>query len=99
MLQPPAGDQRAGLVQGRDHRLVRPTLLALVGDDRFAGKAGGIGGERTVRTDGEGNRRLDTPGLEPGFGAGPGLEIVPTVARRGVDEAGAGIVGDMVAGE
>ena len=99
VLQPAARDQGIGRGEGRDHHPVGAALLPLVGNDEFAGEAGRVFGERTVGTDGEGDGRFDASRLEPGFPGRPDFEILPAVARRGVDEAGAGIVGDMVAGQ
>ena len=99
VLQAAARDQGIGFGEGRDHRPVGAALLPLVGNDEFAGKAGRVFGERTVGADGEGNRDIESEGLERRFVAGPDLEIVPAVAGRGVDEAGAGIVGNVLAGQ
>ena len=39
------------------------------------------------------------PGLDPGFLGRPDFEILPAVSGRGMDEACAGVVGDVLAGQ
>ena len=99
MLQAPARDDHAGLDQRLDHRLVGVALLAFVVDDALAGEARRVLGESAVLIDGVGNRRIDAMRFQPRAIRGPDLEVLAAVARRGMNEAGAGIVGDVVAGE
>ena len=106
VLQPAAREQLVGIDQRRDDALVGVALVALVVDD--AGRAAlGIGTEaRRVLG-------VDSRHRRPGTGSSvsmpllgdlgglvhPDLEVVGAVARRGVDEPGAGIVGDVLAVE
>ena len=97
--QPPARDQRVGLGQRRDDRVVGVAEIALVVDDALALEARRLLGEVAIGIDGEGDRRVDASGLEPRTVFLPDLEVLGAMTRRGVDEAGAGVLGDMLAGE
>ena len=99
MLQPAARDDVAGVGQRLDDGLVGVALLALVVDDALALEAGRVRGERAVLVDGVGDRRIDAARFERARVRGPDLEVLAAVARRGVHEAGAGVVGDVIAGE
>ncbi len=99
MLEPAARDDDAGLGQRLDHGLVGVALLALVVDDALAGEARRLLGERAVLVDGVGDRRVDAARFERARVRGPDVEVLAAVARRGVHEAGAGVVGDVIAGE
>ncbi len=99
MLKPAARDQHAGLDQRLDHRLVGVALLAFVGDDALAGEAGRGFGEAAVGIDGVGDRGDDTGRLELRLVRHPDVEVLAAVTGRGVDEAGAGVVGDVLAVE
>ena len=99
MLQPAARDDVAGVGQRLDDGLVGVALLALVVDDALALEAGRMRGERAVLVDGVGNRGIDAARFELARVRGPDFEVLAAVARRGVHEAGAGVVGDVVAGE
>ena len=94
-----ARDQRAGGDKGVDHRLVGVARFALVGEHALAGEAGRFVGERAVLVDGVGNARIDMARREFATARHPQLEVLAAVAGRGVDEAGARVVGDMIAGE
>ena len=89
----------AGLDQRLDHRLVGVALLALVVDDALAVEARRLRGERAVLVDGVGDGGVDAARFERARVGGPDLEVLAAVAGRGVDEAGAGVVGDVIAGE
>ena len=99
MLEPAARDQHAGVDQRLDHRLVGVALLALVGEHALAGKSRRLVGKAAVGIDGVGNARVDAARREFRRVRGPDIEVVSTVARRGVHEAGTGVVGDVIAGE
>ena len=89
----PAVDQRV------DHRGVGVALLAGLGDDRRPVEAGRVRGEAAVRVDRIGNRRVDAALLELAPMLHPDVEVLAAVAGRGVHEAGAGFLGDMLAGK
>ena len=59
MLEPPARDQRAGVDQRLDHRIVGVAFLTLVGEHALASEAGRLLGEAAVGIDGVGNGRID----------------------------------------
>ncbi len=99
MLEAAARDDHAGLGQRLDHRLVGVALLAFVVDDALTFETGGLPGERAVFVDGVGNRRVEAALFERAPVRSPDLEILAAVARRGVDKAGAGVVGDVLAFE
>ena len=85
--------------------LVGVALLALVVDDaggplrRVGTEARRIGGVEAVIVDGERDLRLDVARLEFARMIHPRVEVLPAVAGCGVHEAGAGVVGDMLAGD
>ncbi len=99
MLEPAARQQHAGLDQRLDHGLVGVALLALVVDDALAGEARRVIGEGAVLVDGVGDGGVDAALLEFARIRHPDVEVLAAVAGRGVHEAGAGVVGDVVAGE
>ena len=66
---------------------------------RLPVEAGRLRGERAVLVDGVGDRRIDAARFERARIRGPDVEVLAAVARRGVHEAGAGVVGDVIAGE
>ncbi len=99
VLEPAARDQRARRDQRVDDGLVGVAWLALVGEHAFAGEARRLVGEGAVLIDRVGDTRIDvTLGKQPPA-RHPQLEVLATVAGRGVDEAGASVVGDVIAGE
>ena len=105
VLQPPAREQHVALDQLVDHRLVGVALLAVVVDDArrptFAVRpeARRVLGEEAGIVDREGDARVDAPALQVPGSVHPGVKVFAAMARRGVHEARAGIVGDMVAGK
>ncbi len=99
VLEPSARDQHAGVDQGLDHRLVGVAFLALFGQDALAGKAGRLIGEAAVGIDGVGNVSVDAFGRQSGRIGCPYFEVLATMSRRRVNEAGARVVGDVIAGK
>ncbi|VCU10961.1 hypothetical protein RHODGE_RHODGE_04165 [Rhodoplanes serenus] len=99
MLEFSARHQHAGVHQCLDHRLVGVALLALVGDDAAAREARRVLGEAAVGIDRVGDLRRDAALLQPASVRHPDVEVLAAVAGRGVDEAGAGAVVDMLAVE
>ena len=99
MLEPATRDQHAGIDQRSDHRLVGVALVALLGEDALAGEARRLLGEAPIGVDRVGDHRVDAARREPAGIRGPHLEVVAAVARSGMHEAGAGIVGDVIAGQ
>ena len=99
VLEAAARDQHAGVDQRLDHRLVGVALLALVVDDALAREAGRGLGEGAVLVDGVGDGGVDAARFERGLVFHPDVEVLAAVAGRGVHEAGAGVVGDVLAGE
>ena len=98
VLELAARDQRARRDQRLDHRLVGVAFLALVGEDALADEARRFDGEGAVLVDRVGNARVDLA-RRSRPARHPQLEVLATMARRGVDEARAGVVGDVVARE
>ena len=94
-----ARQQHAGPDQRLDHGLVGVALLALVVDDAFSRKARGLIGQRAVLVDGVGDGGGDAACLQSARARRPDIEILAAVAGRGMDEAGAGVGGDVVAFE
>ena len=80
-----------------DDGLVGIALIALVVDDALAGEARRFFGEEAVGIDGVGNARVDAARCELAPMRHPDVEVVAAVAGRGMDEARAGIVGDVIA--
>ena len=105
MLQLAAGEQIAGRDQRVDHTLVGVALLALVVDDargsafRVRPEARRVFRIEAVVVDGEGDRRVDAARFQIAAQAHPRVEILAAMAGRGMNEAGAGIVGDVIAGD
>ena len=62
-------------------------------------EAGRVGGEDAVVVDREGDRRVDAARGEVAAAVHPDLEVLAAMAGRRVHEAGAGVVGDVVAVE
>src|SRR5690348_12030321 len=96
VLETPARDEHVRLDQGLDHRLVGIALLAFVIDDTLSGKPGRGLGEGAIFIYGVGNCRVDAALFECGTARGPDLKVLTAMPGRGVDEAGAGIVGHML---
>ncbi len=99
MLEPAARQQHAGIDQRLDHGLVGVALFALVVDDAFSGEARRMIGEGAVLVDGVGDRGVDAARFERARIRHPDIEVLAAVAGCGVDEAGAGVVGDVIAFE
>ena len=99
MLEPAARQQHAGLDQRLDHGLVGVALFALVVDHALAGEARRVIGEGAVLVDGIGDGGVDAARFEFARIRHPDVEVFAAVAGRGVHEAGAGVVGDVVAGQ
>ena len=89
----------AGFDQRLDHRLVGVALLAFVVDDALAGEAGRGLGEGAVFVDGVGDGCVDAARFKRRRIGSPDLEVFATMAGRGVHEACAGVVGDVIASE
>ena len=99
VLEPAAREQHAGVDQRLDHGLVGVALVALVGEHALADEARRVIGEAAVGVDGVGDRGVDAARGKLRGIPGPDFEVLAAMAGRGVHEAGAGVVGDMVAGE
>ena len=105
VLQPPAREQHAALDQCVDDRLVGVAFPAAVVDDArrparpVRPETRRIPGEEAGIVDGEGDARIDPPGVQFPRRFRPGVEVLAAVTRRGVHETRAGIVGDVIAGE
>ena len=99
VLEAAARDQHVGVDQRLDHRLVGVALLALVVDDAFSREAGRGLGEGAVLVDGIGDGGVDAARFQRGLVLHPDVEVLAAVAGRGVHKAGAGVVGNVLAGE
>ena len=101
VLEPAARHQRARRDQRLDDRLVGVALLALVVEHALALEAGRVLGEGAVFVDGVRDARIDAARAQEllRLGRSPQVEVLTTVARRGMDEACPSVVGDVVAGE
>ena len=94
-----AREQHAGIDQRLDHGFVGVTLFTLVGEHALADEARCVIGEAPIGVDGVGDRGVDAPRGKLRSIPGPDLEVLAAVTGCGVHEAGADVVGDMVAGE
>src|SRR5208283_3566313 len=94
-----AREKRVRRDQRLDHGVVRVALLASLGEYALAREPGRLVGEDAILVDGVGNARLDAALLEMTGVRGPKLEVLASMARRGVDETGPGVLGDMLAFE
>ena len=99
MLEFSARDEIAGLDQGLDHGLVGVALVALVVDDAAAGKARRFLGEEAIGIDRIGDARVDAARLKRPRCSPSRCRSRRGHGRRGMHEAGACIVGDMIAVE
>src|SRR5262249_43419990 len=99
VLEPAARDQHAGVGQRLDDSVVGVALLALLGEHALSRKTRRRLGEGAVLVDGVGNRRVDAARGELCGIRSPNIEVLAAVAGRGVDESGAGVVADMIAGK
>jgi hypothetical protein len=105
VLQRPRANSMPRRDQRVDDRLVGVALLAVVVDDArrpalaVRAEARRVLGEKPASSTVKG-MAVSMPRARSSLGAAhPGLEVLAAVAGRGVDEAGAGVVGDVVAGE
>ena len=92
-----ARHQRSGGHQGGDDRLIGIPLGALVGENALALETWGFGGQRSIGVHRVGNAGVDVERLQVAGRSRPQVEVFATMARRRVDEAGARLVGDVVA--
>ena len=99
VLEAAAGDQRVGILQRLDDGVVGVALVAVLLEHALALEAGGLAREGAVGVDGEGDVRADAARDQVGLIGHPDLEVVAAVAGRGVHEAGAVLVGDVIAVE
>ena len=99
MLQLSARNQRMRIDQRLDHRVVGVAIFALVGENSLSGEARRFLGEGAVLVDRVGNARVDSAGGKFSRRRHPDVEVFAAVARRGVHEARACVVGDMAGGE
>ena len=99
MLEPASRQKVARVDQGLDDRLVRIALFALVVDDPLALEARGFARESAVFVDGVRNSRSIPRAARLARARRPELEVLSAVTGRSVDEAGSGVVGDVIAGE
>ena len=99
MLEPAARQQHAGVDQRLDHGLVGVALFALVVDDALAGEARSLIGQGAVFVDGVGDRGVDAALFQVTRIGGPDLEVLAAVAGRGMHKTGAGVIGDVIAGQ
>src|ERR1019366_3935025 len=97
MLEPAARQQHAGVDQRLDHGVVGVALFALVVDDALAGEARRLIGEGAVLIDGVGYGGVDVSQSQFASIRDPDVEVLTAVARRGVDETGTSVVGNMFA--
>src|SRR5678816_276303 len=99
VAQPPAGDERVGIDQSLDHRLVGVAEIALIVDDALALEARSLFGEVAIGIDGEGDRRVYLAMSELSLIRSPDLEVFSAVAWSRVDESRTGVSGDMFTGK
>jgi hypothetical protein len=99
MLQPAASQQLAGLDQRLDHGIVGVALLALVVDHALSREAGGMVGEGAVLVDGVGDGGIDAALVELARVRHPHVEVFTAMTGRGMNEAGTGVLGNVVAGQ
>ena len=104
MLEARARDDVAARRERRDHGIIRVALLALVGDDAFGlaiivarAEAGRLIGVEAVAIDRIGNDWRNAALLQCRAACAPDVEILAAMAGRGVDEAGAGVIRDVIA--
>ncbi len=99
VLQAAAGKERAALDQRLDDAVVGIALLAVVVDDASAFEAGGIRCVEAAVVDRERDLGVDAARVDLAGMRHPDIEVFAAVARRRMNEARTGIVGDVVAFE
>ncbi len=99
VLEPAARDERAGFDQRVDDGPVGVAGFPLVGDDALAFETGRLVSEGAVLVDRVRNAGVDPALLKQARARGPELEILASVAGRGVDEARARVLRHMLAVE
>ena len=97
VLHPATGDDVAGLGQSGDDAGIGVALLAVVVDDARTLEAGGVLGVEAGIVHGIGDGGVNVPALQQAGGIHPDAEVVQTMAGRGVNEAGARVIGDVFA--
>src|SRR4029077_16206611 len=99
VLEPAACDQHAGFDNRPDHRFVGVALFTLVVQHAPAGQAGRLLGETAIGVDRIRNGCIDAARGKLARVGGPNIEVLTPVSWRGMDEAGARVFGDMIAGK
>ena len=99
MLEAAARQQHAGVDQGLDAGVVGVALFALVVDDAFSREARRLLGEGAVFVDGVGDGGVDAARCQFARIRRPDVEILAAVSGRRMHKTGAGVIGDVVAGE
>ena len=99
MLQAAARDDVARFCQRLDDGIVGVALVAVFFQHALAFKARRGFRQHAIGVDGERDGRVDVAIAERFLVLGPDDVVVGAVARRGVDEARARIVGDVIAVE
>jgi hypothetical protein len=98
MLEAAGRDQHPGLFERFDDSLIGVALLALVVDNALAREARRLLGERAVLVDGVGDGGIDPARFQHRAIGGPHVEVFAAMAGRGVHEAGAIRICDVVTG-
>ena len=98
-LSRPRATSAARFDQRVDDRFVGVADFAFVGDDALAFEARRFFGEGAVLVDRVGNARLDAALLKQPGARRPEFEVLTSVTRRGMNEAGAGVIRHIVAVE
>src|SRR5262245_24685490 len=97
MLEPAARNDVASFRQRLNDGLVGVALLALVVEHALAGETRRLRRESPVLIDGVGDSSVDAARGELAAMRHPDIEVVAAMPRRGMNETGAGVVGDMIA--
>ena len=99
VLEPATPEQHAGLDQRLDHRFVGIAFCAGLGEDVLAGESRRLLGEAAIAIDRIGDRGVDAARSERARVRRPNIKVFAAVTRRRVHETGAGVIGDVIAGE
>src|SRR5262249_14073635 len=96
VLEFSARQQIPSFDQGLDDRLVGVALIAFSVDHAAAFEAGRFFRKESIGVDGVGDARVDASCFERALVGHPNIEVVAAMAWRGMNEAGARVLSDVL---
>src|ERR1700738_5110009 len=99
VLEPPAGDQHSGVLQGLNYRLVGLARPARFSEHAFSGEAWGLIGKSTIGIDGVRDRGVDLFTLQFSCVRCPNFKILTAVPWSSVDKPSSRVLGHVMTSE